>query len=200
MLSQKVTGLAAAIDAAFFNGIPATTVALAIFQDYYKSTVMHREERIIELLVSLEEVKEELGAIVIDTESYQDSFVRMLREYTITSSNKKRKILASVFVGLLQAQQEYPIERMVAVTEQLTEQDVTVFSKVDPSKTRDLNYQVFDGHASSDQIGSIINLESLGLLRTPDTARLVSDGSGEPFVIITPFGRLYMDYLVKALR
>lgn len=200
ILGPKVSGLSAAVDLAIFGGVPVTTVALAMFQSYYKSSAIHRSHRVAELLEDLEDNAEKIAKIVTDTETYQDQFVRLLREYVITSDPDKRKILSKTFIESLEDESDYSIEKFISVTQQLTKRDLHLFTLVDTSMTTDLNYRIFNGEADEDQISSILNLQAVGLLRTPNSARMVTDGSGEPYVVITPFGQVYMKHVADVIQ
>lgn len=182
------------IDAVHFSGIPVVTVSWSLFKAYYATTVEYRNELAVEFLQVFEDHSEDLAPALLKTHTAQNYFVKTLREYLLTSNQDKRKILKNVYVGSVKSQEEFPLERLIAITSQLVQHDIKVFSDVDENRT-DANYRIYDGKATKEQMMHIQNLISLGLLMNPDVARLAGDGFNEQFVIITPFGKLYKSYL-----
>lgn len=154
-----------------------------------------RQRRAIEWVELVRDNPEVFTEEVLRTETFQDGFVYCIEQYLAERNEEKRQYIKSVFLGYVAAgdHEEFPLERLLMTSQQLSNRDVATLKDVDPDR-QDNNYQVY---GTTDQsIDNIFNLIHLGLLNQLDGDRIHGD-TYAPFVRITAFGKEFVAYVTS---
>jgi hypothetical protein len=131
---------------------------------------------------------------MLRTETFQDGFVYCVERYVAERNEEKRQYVKNIFLGYARSgtQEEFPLERLNTVLQQLSNRDIATLRDIDPSR-EDRNYQVY---GSTDRnIDNIFNLIHLGLLKQDIAARFVGEGYSVPFVNMSAFGKEFLEFI-----
>ena len=196
LADQAVTAVGGTISA---DKIALTVVGLGAAWGLTKAllgnAMKFREKRAVEWVEFVRDNPEAFTEEVLQTETFQDGFVYCFEQYLAERNEEKRQYIKSVFLGYTAAgnHEEFPLERLLMISQQLSNIDVATLKDVDASR-QDKNYQVYGNTDKNED--NIYNLVHLGLLTQFNDNR-ITDGYPAPFVRITSFGKEFISYVVS---
>ncbi|MDB5175549.1 MAG: hypothetical protein JWM81_407 [Candidatus Saccharibacteria bacterium] len=151
-----------------------------------------REKRAIEWVELIRDNPEIFTEDVLATETFQDGFVYCVEQYLAERNEEKRQYIKNVFLGYVATgdHEEFPLERLLMTSQQLSNIDVATLKDVDLSR-QDKSYQIYGSTDKNED--NIYNLTHLGLLSQFSDNR-ITEGYPAPFVRVTAFGKEFIEY------
>lgn len=193
---EAVNVTAMALADGIASAVPGLNIAWGLSKALYGNGLKLRQQRALEWVEMVRDNPEVFTEEMLRTETFQDGFVYCVERYVAERNEEKRQYVKNIFLGYAGAgsQEDFPLERLTTVLQQLSNKDIATLKDVDSSRA-DQNYQVY---GSTDRnIDNIFTLIHLGLLTQDITARFAGEGYSAPFVNISGFGKEFIEYATE---
>lgn len=191
---ETVNVAAMALADGIASAIPGLNIAWGLSKALYGNGLKLRQQRALEWVEMVRDNPEVFTEEMLRTETFQDGFVYCVEQYVAERNEEKRQYIKNIFLGYTRAgsQEEFPLERLTAVLQQLSNKDIATLKDVDVSQTGS-NYQIYG--STDTNIDNVFNLIHLGLLTQDITPRYAQEGYNAPFVNISSFGKEFIEYV-----
>lgn len=178
------------------SSVPGLNIAWGLTKALLGNGLQLRQGRALEWVEFVRENPGTFTEEIMATEQFQDGFVFCVEQYIAERNEEKRQYIKSVFMGFTTTgdQEEFPLERLLMTSQQLSNIDVATLKDVDAER-RDPNYQIYG--ATDQHVDNIYNLIHLGLLSEFGGNRILEAGFPAPFVRITAFGKEFISYVLS---
>lgn len=156
------------------------------------SVIIRRANKAKEIITMVDENKEIFTPEVLSDEKFQDGFAYGVERYLIERNEEKRRYFRNIFLGfaIFEDKGKYHLEKLIHTLSQVDEEDILLLSKVDQTKI-DNNYQL-----RGESVEHTFSLIHAGLiLQKPP--HMVGDGTIEPYINISDFGKEFIKYITK---
>jgi hypothetical protein len=133
LLLEEAGGLAAdeVVDA-IATSIPGINIAYKLAKAYMGRGIKLRQQRVLEWVEFVRDNLGEFSKQLFDNEQFQDCFVLLTEGYVKERAERKRKLHQQVLLGITKLSPEelnkYQLERMIAVTNQISLDGLNVLS------------------------------------------------------------------------
>ena len=178
------------------SSVPGLNIAWGLTKALLGNGLQLRQQRALEWVELVRDNPEVFTEEIMATEQFQDSFVYCIEQYIAERNEEKRQYIKSVFMGFVAVgdHEEFPLERLLMTSQQLSNIDVATLKDVDPER-QDRNYQIYG--TTDQRVDNIYNLIHLGLLSEFSDSRIREAGFPAPFVRITAFGKEFVSYVTE---
>jgi len=177
--------------------VPGLNIAWGLSKALYGKGLKLRQQRALEWVEMVRDNPEVFTEEMLRSESFQDGFVYCIEQYVAERNEEKRQYIKYIFLGYTRAddQEEFPLERLNAVLQQLSNRDIVVLKDAQNACANG-SCQIYG--STDKNIDNVFSLIHAGLLTQDITARFAAEsGYNAPFVIISGFGDEFLKYMTS---